>query len=50
MNYHEIIVLPAPGCRRSRRIVEYLERHSIPFVRIPLGSPEGGSPWPKNTI
>jgi hypothetical protein len=41
MNYPEIIVLPAPGCRRSRRIVEYLEQHGIPFTRIPLDSPEG---------
>ena len=41
MNTREIIVLPAPGCRRSRRILEYLERYSIPFTRIPLDSPEG---------
>jgi len=43
MNYREIIVLPAPGCRRSRRIVEYLERQGIPFTRLPLGSPEGSA-------
>ena len=41
MNTREIIVLPAPGCRRSRRILEYLERYSIPFTRIPLDSLEG---------
>lgn len=43
MNYREIIVLPAPGCRRSRRILEYLERQGIPFTRIPLDSEEGAT-------
>ncbi len=36
-----IIVLPARGCRRSRKVVEYLETHGIPFTRIELESPEG---------
>jgi glutaredoxin len=44
MNYREIIVLPAPGCRRSLRIVEYLERQGIPFCRVELDSPEGREP------
>jgi len=43
MNYHKIIVLPAPGCRRSRRILEYLERRGIPLTRIPLDAPEGAA-------
>ena len=36
-----IIILPAPGCRRSRKVIEYLEAHGIPFTRIELESPEG---------
>jgi len=43
MNYRELIILPAPGCRRSRRILEYLERRGIPFTRIPLDSPQGAA-------
>jgi len=43
MNYREITVLPAPGCRRSRRILEYLERQGIPFHRVDLDSPEGAA-------
>jgi len=41
MRLPEIMILPAPGCRRSRRILEYLERYGIPFTRIPLDSQEG---------
>ena len=37
----EIIVLPARGCRRSRRLLDYLQAHDIPFTRIDLESPEG---------
>jgi glutaredoxin len=37
----EITVLPAQGCRRSRKILEYLEQHAIPFSRIDLESDEG---------
>jgi len=43
MSLPEIIILPAPGCRRSRRILEYLERRGISFSRIPLDSPEGAA-------
>ena len=43
MNTREIIVLPAPGCRRSRRNLEYLERQGIAFTRLSLGSPEGSA-------
>lgn len=37
----QIIVLPAAGCRRSRRLLTYLEAQGIPFTRIELESPEG---------
>jgi glutaredoxin len=37
----EITVLPAQGCRRSRKILDYLEQHAIPFTRIDLESDEG---------
>lgn len=36
-----ITILPARGCRRSRKVIEYLEAHSIPFTRIELESPAG---------
>ena len=36
-----ITVLPARGCRRSRKVIEYLEAHGIPFTRIELESLEG---------
>ena len=37
----EITVLPAQGCRRSRKILDYLEQNAIPFTRIDLESTEG---------
>ncbi|MEZ0397412.1 MAG: hypothetical protein ABWK53_13405 [Anaerolineales bacterium] len=37
----EIVILPAPRCRRSRRILEYLTGRGIPFRRVELDSPEG---------
>lgn len=39
--YRKIIILPAQNCRRSRKVIEYLEAHHIPFTRIDLASPEG---------
>ncbi len=36
-----IIVLPAKGCRRSAKIIKYLQEQDIPFERIDLGSSEG---------
>lgn len=36
-----ITVLPAKGCRRSRKILEYLQENQIPFQRVELDSPEG---------
>ena len=41
MKPHRIVVLPAPGCRRSRKIQNYLQQHGIPFIRIDLDSLEG---------
>lgn len=41
MGQRNIIILPARNCRRSRKIVEYLESHGIPFTRIALESAEG---------
>lgn len=37
----DLIILPARGCRRSRRLLDYLQAHAIPFTRIDLESPEG---------
>lgn len=37
----EIIILPAPRCRRSKRILDYLAAHDIPYRRVDLDSPEG---------
>lgn len=37
----QVIVLPAQGCRRSRKLLDYLQAHGIPFTRIDLESPEG---------
>lgn len=36
-----ITILPARDCRRSRKIIAYLEQHEIPFARIDLESAEG---------
>lgn len=41
MAKHEIIILPAPDCRRSRKVIEYLKEHGIPFTQIDLTSTEG---------
>jgi len=37
----QITILPTQGCRRSRKILDYLEQHAIPFTRIDLESDEG---------
>jgi glutaredoxin len=36
-----IIILPAQGCRHSRKLLAYLQAHGFPFTRIDLESPEG---------
>jgi len=38
---HQIVVLPAQGCRRSRKLLDYLQAHDFHFTRIDLESPEG---------
>ncbi len=37
----QIILLPARGCRRSQKFLDYLDAHAIPFTRIDLETPEG---------
>jgi hypothetical protein len=39
--HRNITILPAQGFRRSRKLVEYLEAHGIPFTKIELESPAG---------
>jgi len=39
--YRNIVILPAEGCRRSQRMVDYLRQRQVPFTDIPLASPEG---------
>lgn len=36
-----VTVLPARGCRRSRRIMEYLAQHGISYAHVALESAEG---------
>ena len=36
-----ITILPLKGCRRSKKIIDYLQEHRIPFEKIPLESAEG---------
>ena len=38
---HDIIILPAPHCRRSRRVIAYLQERAIPFTQIDPLSVEG---------
>jgi len=37
----EIIILPAQNCRRSRKILTYLDESGVPYTRVPLESEEG---------
>lgn len=41
MSERTIVILPARNCRRSRKLVEYLESQGIPLTRIALESAEG---------
>lgn len=41
MSQERIVIVPAKNCRRSGKIVEYLEAHGIPFTRIALESEKG---------
>ncbi len=38
---HRIVILPARRCRRSRKIMQYLDERGIPYIRIPLETEEG---------
>ncbi len=35
-----IIILPLKGCRRSKKILSYLDENNIPYSRIDLDSDE----------
>lgn len=37
----EIVVVSTQGCRRSRAMLAYLERESIPFTHVTADSAEG---------
>lgn len=37
----EILILPARNCRRSRKVIAFLQSHGIPFRQIELETPEG---------
>ncbi len=41
MEKHHIVILPAQRCRRSQRILKYLQDHGIFFQRIDLESSVG---------
>ena len=36
-----ITILPRKGCRRSKKVMAYLQEHDIPFKTIALESPQG---------
>ncbi|MCL4396491.1 MAG: hypothetical protein M1482_17090 [Chloroflexi bacterium] len=36
-----LTILPARNCRRSRKVIEYLESRGIAFTRVQLESAEG---------
>ena len=38
---NSITLLPLKGCRRSKKLLGYLQDNDIPFERIDLESPEG---------
>jgi glutaredoxin len=37
----EIIILPAEGCRRSRRVLQYLDDNGVTYRRVDLETTEG---------
>lgn len=37
----EIIILPVKGCKRSKRIIQFLTKAGIPFQTVDPHSPEG---------
>ena len=38
---NDTIILPARGCRRSQRVLAYLDEKQIPYTRIELESEAG---------
>ena len=36
-----IVILPAPRCRRSKKIMDFLDKENIAYKRIELLSPQG---------
>ena len=41
MNQPKITILPAPNCRRSRKVLAFLHEQNIPFEQVTPDSPEG---------
>ena len=41
MKPRQIIILPAPGCRRSHKFLTSLQQRGIPFRRIDMDTSEG---------
>jgi hypothetical protein len=41
MTRRNIIILPAPNCRRSRKVIDYLVEQGIPFTQMDPQSAEG---------
>ena len=41
MSQPAITIIPAPNCRRSRKVLEFLKEQDIPFEQVVLDSPEG---------
>jgi len=41
MSKKQVILLTAPGCRRSERARRAFQRANVAFTEIPLASPEG---------
>lgn len=41
MKHLQITILPAPNCRRSRKVLAFLQEQGISFEQIALDSPEG---------
>lgn len=50
IDYRDLVILPAQGCRRSQRMLAYLHEHQIPFTEIPLASQAGQSLMQKHDL
>lgn len=38
---NKITIIPYPNCKRSEKIISFLEENGIPFREVPSESPEG---------